>query len=80
MFASGRVHSNLIHLVFRLTRSIIFLSISPEQGSRLYEPSLVKNPLRLALLCSTWQGSDKGLPETKAELYQHFVAEFYNLS
>jgi predicted NACHT family NTPase len=38
---------------------------------------LVKNPLRLALLCSTWQGSDKGLPETKAELYQQFVEEFY---
>ncbi|MHC5928618.1 NACHT domain-containing protein, partial [Nostoc sp.] len=38
---------------------------------------LVKNPLRLALLCSTWQSSDKGLPETKAELYQHFVEEFY---
>ncbi|MGF1938150.1 MAG: HEAT repeat domain-containing protein [Nostoc sp. ChiQUE02] len=38
---------------------------------------LVKNPLRLALLCSTWQGSDKGLPETKAGLYQQFVEEFY---
>ncbi|MBW4609738.1 MAG: HEAT repeat domain-containing protein [Hassallia sp. WJT32-NPBG1] len=38
---------------------------------------LVKNPLRLALLCSTWQGSDQGLPETKAGLYQQFVEEFY---
>ncbi|MEH2428470.1 MAG: HEAT repeat domain-containing protein, partial [Nostoc sp.] len=38
---------------------------------------LVKNPLRLALLCSTWQGSDKGLPETKAGLYQQFVEEVY---
>ncbi|MEH2329642.1 HEAT repeat domain-containing protein [Nostoc sp.] len=38
---------------------------------------LVKNPLRLALLCSTWQGFDKGLPETKAGLYQQFVEEVY---
>jgi predicted NACHT family NTPase len=38
---------------------------------------LVKNPLRLALLCSTWQRSDKGLPETKAGLYQQFVEEVY---
>ncbi|MBE9206317.1 HEAT repeat domain-containing protein [Nostoc sp. LEGE 06077] len=38
---------------------------------------LVKNPLRLALLCSTWQDSDKGLPETKAGLYQQFVEEVY---
>ncbi|MBN3960769.1 HEAT repeat domain-containing protein, partial [Nostoc sp. NMS8] len=38
---------------------------------------LVKNPLRLALLCSIWQGSDQGLPETKAGLYQQFVKQFY---
>jgi len=38
---------------------------------------LVKNPLRLALLCSTWQSSDKGLPSTKAGLYQRFLKEFY---
>ncbi|MFN7413717.1 MAG: NACHT domain-containing protein [Dolichospermum sp.] len=58
-----------------------------DKGERLWQElnkperqriqDLVKNPLRLALLCSTWQGSDKGLPETKAELYQHFVEEFY---
>lgn len=38
---------------------------------------LVKNPLRLALLCSIWQGCDRGLPETKAGLYQQFVEEVY---
>jgi hypothetical protein len=38
---------------------------------------LVKNPLRLALLCSTWQSSDKGLPKTKAGLYHLFVKRFY---
>ncbi|HEY9804019.1 MAG TPA: NACHT domain-containing protein [Leptolyngbyaceae cyanobacterium] len=64
-----------------------FNNRNAEKGERLWHEldkperqriqDLVKNPLRLALLCSTWQGSDKGLPETKAELYQHFVAEFY---
>ncbi len=58
-----------------------------DKGKRLWQEldkaerqriqDLVKNPLRLALLCSTWQFSDKGLPETKAELYQQFVEEFY---
>nr|MDZ8287844.1 HEAT repeat domain-containing protein [Nostoc sp. ChiSLP01] len=58
-----------------------------DKGERLWQEldkperqriqDLVKNPLRLALLCSTWQFSDKGLPETKAGLYQHFVEEFY---
>ncbi|MFN6461844.1 MAG: HEAT repeat domain-containing protein [Nostoc sp. DedVER02] len=58
-----------------------------DKGKRLWQEldkaerqriqDLVKNPLRLALLCSTWQGSDQGLPETKAGLYQQFVEEFY---
>ncbi|MEH2305086.1 HEAT repeat domain-containing protein [Nostoc sp.] len=58
-----------------------------DKGERLWQElnkaerqriqDLVKNPLRLALLCSTWQSSDKGLPETKAGLYQQFVEEFY---
>jgi predicted NACHT family NTPase len=39
---------------------------------------LVRNPLRLALLCATWQSSIKGLPETKAGLYSLFVKHFYN--
>ncbi|WP_242064696.1 HEAT repeat domain-containing protein [Nostoc sp. FACHB-133] len=48
-----------------------------DKAERQRIQDLVKNPLRLALLCSTWQGSDKGLPETKAGLYQQFVEEFY---
>ncbi|MEH2202428.1 HEAT repeat domain-containing protein [Nostoc sp.] len=58
-----------------------------DKGERLWQEldkaerqriqDLVKNPLRLALLCSTWQGSDTGLPETKAGLYQQFVEEVY---
>ena len=53
------------------------LSKELDKAERQRIQDLVKNPLRLALLCSTWQGSDKGLPETKAGLYQQFVEEFY---
>jgi HEAT repeat protein/energy-coupling factor transporter ATP-binding protein EcfA2 len=48
-----------------------------DKSERQRIQDLVKNPLRLALLCSTWQSSDKGLPSTKAGLYQQFLKEFY---
>ncbi len=38
---------------------------------------LVKNPLRLALLCQSWQLYEGSLPDTKAELYGQFVEQFY---
>jgi HEAT repeat protein len=38
---------------------------------------LVRNPLRLMLLCSIWHLLDGKLPDTKAELYQHYVEEVY---
>jgi HEAT repeat protein/signal recognition particle GTPase len=38
---------------------------------------LVRNPLRLMLLCSIWHSLDGKLPDTKAELYQHYVEEVY---
>ncbi|MEH2127653.1 HEAT repeat domain-containing protein [Nostoc sp.] len=38
---------------------------------------LVKNPLRLTLLCLNWQLGDGKLPDTQAGLYQQFVDEFY---
>lgn len=38
---------------------------------------LVKNPLRLALLCQTWYHNQGELPETKAGLYRRFVRDFY---
>ncbi|WP_392481372.1 HEAT repeat domain-containing protein [Nostoc sp. C110] len=38
---------------------------------------LVKNPLRLTLLCLNWQSGDGKLPDTQAGLYQQFVDEFY---
>jgi hypothetical protein len=38
---------------------------------------LVRNPLRLMLLCSIWHLLEGKLPDTKAELYQHYVEEVY---
>ncbi len=38
---------------------------------------LCRNPLRLTLLCSTWQQC-KALPETTAELYESFVQWIYD--
>ena len=38
---------------------------------------LVKNPLRLMLLCFNWYLGEGTLPETKAGLYEQFVADFY---
>ncbi|AFY99298.1 NACHT domain-containing protein [Calothrix sp. PCC 6303] len=59
----------------------------PETGkqlcSALKEPGkeriqdLVKNPLRLTLLCLNWQSGNGKLPDTQAGLYQQFVDDFY---
>ena len=38
---------------------------------------LVKNPLRLTLLCFNWYLQQGQLPETQAELYQRFVDRIY---
>ncbi|MDZ8135902.1 MAG: NACHT domain-containing protein [Nostoc sp. DedQUE04] len=38
---------------------------------------LVKNPLRLTLLCLNWQSGEGKLPNTQAGLYQQFVDDFY---
>ena len=38
---------------------------------------LVKNPLRLSLLCRTWQWQQGSLPRTKAELYRQFTEAVY---
>ncbi len=47
---------------------------SPER-KRLQE--LVKNPLRLALLCYLWKDRNCNLPNTKAEFYQFFVEKHF---
>ncbi|MGF1934135.1 MAG: HEAT repeat domain-containing protein [Nostoc sp. ChiQUE02] len=59
----------------------------PETGKQLCtalkEPGkeriqdLVKNPLRLTLLCLNWQSGEGKLPDTQAGLYQQFVDDFY---
>lgn len=56
-------------------------------GKRLYQAleqprkerikDLVRNPLRLTLLCSTWHLRDGELPSTRAELYAQFVDDLY---
>ena len=39
--------------------------------------NLVRNPLRLTLLCAFWERRQGELPETKAQLYKLFVDIFY---
>jgi energy-coupling factor transporter ATP-binding protein EcfA2 len=39
---------------------------------------LVKNPLRLTLLCASWERDTQALPETQADLYRGFVNYLYN--
>lgn len=38
---------------------------------------LIRNPLRLTLLCSTWHLREGKLPDTRAELYKQFVDDLY---
>ncbi|HEY9711701.1 MAG TPA: NACHT domain-containing protein, partial [Oculatellaceae cyanobacterium] len=39
---------------------------------------LVKNPMRLSLLCQSWYFRQGDLPETKAALYEQFTRAFYD--
>jgi transcriptional regulator with XRE-family HTH domain len=49
-----------------------------EQSGKERIRDMVKNPLRLTLLCYSWQKLQGGLPETKAGLYEWFVNTFYD--
>jgi HEAT repeat protein/energy-coupling factor transporter ATP-binding protein EcfA2 len=59
----------------------------PEAGERLHSKleesgrerlrDLIRNPLRLSLLCLTWNLWEGELPNTQAGLYQQFVKQFY---
>jgi predicted NACHT family NTPase len=49
-----------------------------EQSGKERIKDLVRNPLRLTLLCSTWHLRDGNLPETRAELYKQFVDDLYD--
>ena len=46
-----------------------------EQNQRIKD--LVRNPLRLMLLCLAWLQGEGVLPETQAQLYELFVEQFY---
>ena len=39
---------------------------------------LVKNPMRLSLLCQSWYFHQGNLPKTKAALYEQFTRAFYD--
>ncbi|MFE4108681.1 NACHT domain-containing protein [Almyronema epifaneia] len=49
-----------------------------EQPGKERIKDLVRNPLRLTLLCSTWHHRDGELPSTRAELYAQFVNDLYD--
>lgn len=53
------------------------LKIALEQAGKERIRDMVKNPLRLTLLCYSWQLQQGELPETKAGLYEWFVDTFY---
>jgi len=53
------------------------LKIALEQPGKERIRDMVKNPLRLTLLCYSWQLRQGELPETKAGLYEWFVDTFY---
>ncbi|WP_181852832.1 HEAT repeat domain-containing protein [Nostoc sp. ATCC 53789] len=63
-----------------------WFAVIPETGKQLCTAlkesgkeriqDLVKNPLRLTLLCLNWQSGDGKLPDTQAGLYQQFVDDF----
>jgi predicted NACHT family NTPase len=66
-----------------------FATSHPDRGKELRKAldetgkerikDLARHPLRLALLCFTWQSGRGKLPDTKAELYEMFVEALYKL-
>ncbi len=49
-----------------------------ERAGRERIRDTIKNPLRLALLCRTWQRREGTLPSTKAALYKQFTEALYD--
>ncbi|ACK70197.1 putative signal transduction protein with Nacht domain protein [Gloeothece citriformis PCC 7424] len=55
-----------------------------ELQNKLKEPQyqsiqeLIHNPLRLAMLCEVWYNNPGELPETKAQLYERYIRDYYN--
>jgi len=74
-------------MVDKFIRRFFFKAGEPTKGEKLIEKlersqprirDLVKNPLRLTLLCRIWKRRQGELPQTKAELYKGFVETFYD--
>jgi hypothetical protein len=74
-------------MVDKFIRRFFFKAGEPTKGENLIEKlersqprirDLVKNPLRLTLLCRIWKRRQGELPQTKAELYKGFVETFYD--
>jgi len=53
------------------------LKVALEQPGKERIRDMVKNPLRLTLLCYSWQLRQGELPETKAGLFEWFMDAFY---
>ncbi|MDB9519842.1 HEAT repeat domain-containing protein [Roseofilum reptotaenium CS-1145] len=50
-------------------------TVQSEEHSHLQD--LIRNPLRLSLLCCVWHQEERSLPETRAGLYEKFVEQVY---
>lgn len=53
----------------------LFQSLNQSGKERIRD--LVRNPLRLTMLCSTWYLRERKLPNTRSDLYQQFVDDLY---
>lgn len=54
------------------------LCIALSEPGREQIQDLVKNPLLLTLLCIDWHVREGRLPETRADLYQQLIEDFYH--
>ena len=48
-----------------------------QSGEHSHLQDLIRNPLRLSLLCCVWHQEERSLPQTRAGLYEKFVKQVY---
>jgi HEAT repeat protein len=76
--SSGNEVARFIHYWFHDTPELgNQLRAELEKPGRERLKDMVKNPLRLALLCHTWARRQGTLPQTKVALYQQFTDALY---
>jgi len=68
--------SEVINLFLDEQGKTLYNALTESGKERIFD--LVRNPLRLTLLCSLWQRGDQKLPETKFQLYQKFAQVIYD--